>query len=43
VLQMSDTAMSLIWTTSPGHAKDLQAVSDEEFVDAVNDAYVGLL
>ncbi|XP_052770148.1 ubiquinone biosynthesis monooxygenase COQ6, mitochondrial-like [Mya arenaria] len=39
MLPMSDTAISLIWTTSPEHAKELLALSDESFVDAVNDAF----
>jgi hypothetical protein len=33
--------MSLIWTTSPDHAEHLSSLSDESFIDAVNDAYVG--
>ncbi|KAL4238735.1 putative ubiquinone biosynthesis monooxygenase [Mactra antiquata] len=39
MLPMSDTAMSLIWTTSPEHADHLRSLSSESLVDAVNDAF----
>ncbi|XP_060572224.1 ubiquinone biosynthesis monooxygenase COQ6, mitochondrial-like [Ruditapes philippinarum] len=39
MLPLSDTVMSLIWTTSPDHAEHLSSLSDESFIDAVNDAY----
>ncbi|XP_045167688.1 ubiquinone biosynthesis monooxygenase COQ6, mitochondrial-like [Mercenaria mercenaria] len=39
MLPLSDTVMSLIWTTSPEDAKHLVSLSDESFIDAVNDAF----
>lgn len=39
-LQLSDTVFSLIWTTTPDNAKQLMELSDETFVNAVNDALV---
>ena len=41
IFQLSDNVFSLIWTTTPENAKQLMGLSDETFVDAVNDALVG--
>lgn len=38
VLPLSDTQSSLVWTTTPSHAKQLLDMHDEQFVDALNSA-----
>ncbi|RUS73602.1 hypothetical protein EGW08_018645 [Elysia chlorotica] len=38
LLPISDTMSSLVWSTTREHAKNLQELSAESFVDAVNDA-----
>ncbi|KAK3780653.1 hypothetical protein RRG08_028101 [Elysia crispata] len=38
LLPISDTMSSLVWSTTKEHAKNLQELSPESFVDAVNDA-----
>ncbi|GFN83093.1 ubiquinone biosynthesis monooxygenase coq6, mitochondrial [Plakobranchus ocellatus] len=38
LLPISDTMSSLVWSTTPEHARNLQELSNESFVDAVNDA-----
>ena len=40
LLQLSNSVCSLIWTTTPGEAKHLVSLSEDQFVDAVNDAFV---
>lgn len=38
VLQLTDTLSSLVWSVPSKEAKRLLKVTDEEFVDALNDA-----
>lgn len=38
--QLSDTLSSLVWSTSHEHAAELVSMDEEEFVDAINSAFV---
>lgn len=40
--QLSDTLSSLVWSTSHDHAAELVHMDEEEFVDAVNSAFVSV-
>lgn len=40
LLPLSDTVSSLVWSTSTSNAKELLNLSEESFVDAVNDAFL---
>lgn len=42
LFQLSSNYSCLIWTTSPTKAKYLKDLQDDNFVDAVNDAFVSL-
>ncbi|XP_034273970.1 ubiquinone biosynthesis monooxygenase COQ6, mitochondrial [Pantherophis guttatus] len=39
LLPLSDTASSLVWSTSHEHALQLQSMDEENFVDSVNSAF----
>lgn len=39
LLPLSDSASSLVWSTTHQHATDLLALDDESFVDAINSAF----
>lgn len=39
MLPLTNNLSSMVWSTSPSHAKELVAMSEEDFVDAVNDAF----
>lgn len=39
-VQLSDTASSLVWSTSHQHAEELLQLDEESFVDAINSAFV---
>jgi len=41
--QLSESLSSLVWSTSPDHAKRLVAMGNTEFVDALNSALVSVL
>lgn len=41
-LQLSDTASSLVWSTSHRLAEELLELDEESFVDAINSAFVSL-
>jgi ubiquinone biosynthesis monooxygenase Coq6 len=40
--QLSDTLSSLVWSTSHDHAAELVSMDEEEFVDAINSAFVSI-
>ena len=40
LLPLTDNLSSLVWSTSVEHAKELMRMKPEEFVDALNDAYL---
>lgn len=40
--QLSDTLSSLVWSTSHEHAAELVSMEEEEFVDAINSAFVSI-
>ena len=40
--QLSDTLSSLVWSTSHEHAAGLVSMEEEEFVDAINSAFVSI-
>lgn len=40
LLPLNDTTSSLVWTNTPAQAKELQSMPPQEFVDALNDAFV---
>lgn len=40
--QLSDTLSSLVWCTSHEHAAELVSMDEEEFVDAINSAFVSI-
>lgn len=40
LIQLSDTLSSLVWSTSHDHAAELVSMGEEEFVDAINSAFV---
>ncbi|KAM7020036.1 ubiquinone biosynthesis monooxygenase COQ6, mitochondrial [Melospiza melodia melodia] len=39
LLPLSDTASSLVWSTSHDHASELLAMDEESFVDSINSAF----
>lgn len=42
LLPLSDTLSSLVWSTSHEHAAELVSMEEEEFVDAINSAFVSI-
>jgi ubiquinone biosynthesis monooxygenase Coq6 len=40
LLPLTDKTSSIVWTTNYDHAKQLLRMSPEEFIDAVNHAFV---
>jgi ubiquinone biosynthesis monooxygenase Coq6 len=40
--QLSDTLSSLVWSTSHDHAAELVSMDEEEFVDAIDSAFVSI-
>ncbi|XP_055381267.1 ubiquinone biosynthesis monooxygenase COQ6, mitochondrial [Condylostylus longicornis] len=40
MLPLSDNFSSLVWTTTPEHAKKLKLMSSEEFVNALNESFI---
>lgn len=42
LMQLSDTLSSLVWSTSHEHAAELVRMDEEQFVDAVNSAFVSV-
>ena len=40
---MTGNLSSLVWSTSPEHAKQLVSMEEDRFIDAVNNAFVSLL
>lgn len=40
--QLSDTASSLVWSTSHEHASELLTMDEESFVDSINSAFVSI-
>lgn len=40
LFQLTDCLSSLVWSTSIEHAKELLSLSNEGFVDSLNDALV---
>jgi len=40
LFQLTDCLSSLVWSTSIEHAKELLTLSNESFVDSLNDALV---
>jgi len=40
LFQLTDCLSSLVWSTSIEHAKELLSLSNESFVDSLNDALV---
>ncbi|KAJ7399537.1 Ubiquinone biosynthesis monooxygenase COQ6, mitochondrial [Pitangus sulphuratus] len=42
LLPLSDTASSLVWSTSHEHASELLAMDEESFVDSINSAFVSI-
>lgn len=40
--QLSDTASSLVWSTSHEHASELLTMDEEGFVDSINSAFVSI-
>lgn len=40
--QLSDTMSSLVWSTSHEHAAELVSMNEENFVDAINSAFVSI-
>jgi uncharacterized protein (UPF0262 family) len=43
ILQLSNTDSCLIWTTTSENAKHLKQLSEDSFIDAVNDAFVSCM
>lgn len=41
-MQLSDTASSLVWSTSHEHASELLTMDKESFVDSINSAFVSI-
>lgn len=41
-IQLSDTASSLVWSTSHQHASKLLSMDKESFVDSINSAFVSI-
>lgn len=39
ILPLDDKTSSLVWSTTPDHAKQLLAMQPDEFIDALNQAY----
>lgn len=40
--QLTDTLSSLVWSTSHEHAAELVSMDEENFVDAINSAFVSV-
>ena len=41
-MQLAENLSSLVWSTTPEHAKTLVSLNKDQFVDAINNAFVSV-